>query len=586
MPRAKKTVTSTSFKIRLGPELTIDAQTCLEDRLYIGAMSGAGKTHLVRLFVESVAEQIPTIIFDPKSEYATLREKFDFVLVGRQGEVSADVRTAARLARQVIEKRLNVIVDLPSVGSRQMQQDYIKAFLDAMENLPQKLWGPTFVVIDEVHRFCPQKESPSSKSSIITLIDSGRVKGFCAVIASQRQAKVAADARSECANVLQGRVTFPVELRAVSDLLGLSGKGDWNEVKKLRTGEFFAIGPAFATRDLHRGFTFEKTKTTHLSGSNRFVTPPSPSRRIKEIVGELDELLRAPEPVTETPGAMKKLSARIKELETQLVAARTVPVRPAKPTVVVDEAATRRAYDDGWTNAVVAMKQEILPQILGSRRTLVDLADKLSAKSFMTRPNRPATTTVSKPKVVEVPTPRVAKAVRSARPAAVAVDSDGDKIVLGGNAAGRILAALLMHPRGATVTRKKVCWLAKMVPGSSTMRGACSTLVKQGYLQYFGADFGATDKAHDDYPHAPKLSDDREETLAFWANKFGSGATRRGFDALVERGGRISRADFAEAIDTALGSSTMRGALATLRKTGVIDYDGDDVVFADFLQEQ
>src|SRR5690242_7974913 len=72
----------------------IDLDVLMRTRLLIQANSGGGKSWLLRRVAEQLFGKVPVIIIDPEGEFATLREKFGYVLVGKGGETPADIRSA------------------------------------------------------------------------------------------------------------------------------------------------------------------------------------------------------------------------------------------------------------------------------------------------------------------------------------------------------------------------------------------------------------------------------------------------------------------------------------------------------------
>lgn len=55
---------------------------------------------------------IQTIVLDNESEFGSLREAVDVLLVGAGGELPADPRHAALLARRLLEYKVSAVVDL------------------------------------------------------------------------------------------------------------------------------------------------------------------------------------------------------------------------------------------------------------------------------------------------------------------------------------------------------------------------------------------------------------------------------------------------------------------------------------------
>ena len=92
-----------------GKGVGFDLDTLLVTRLLIQANSGAGKSWLLRKLIEQLYGHVQVIVIDPEGEFATLREKYDFVLVGAGGETPADVRSAGLLAEKLLELRASAV---------------------------------------------------------------------------------------------------------------------------------------------------------------------------------------------------------------------------------------------------------------------------------------------------------------------------------------------------------------------------------------------------------------------------------------------------------------------------------------------
>jgi hypothetical protein len=93
-----------------GKKLELDLPTLVDTRLLIQANSGGGKSWLLRLIAERAG--IQTIVLDNEGEFASLREAVDVLLVGAGGELTADPRHAALLARRLLEYKVSAVVDL------------------------------------------------------------------------------------------------------------------------------------------------------------------------------------------------------------------------------------------------------------------------------------------------------------------------------------------------------------------------------------------------------------------------------------------------------------------------------------------
>jgi DNA helicase HerA-like ATPase len=95
-------------------------------------------------------------------------------------------------------------------------------FLTELMALPRSLWRPIIVVIDEAHKFAPERGSGESQSTeaVIALCTQGRKRGFCLVLATQRISKLHKDAAAELLNKMIGRTGLDVDVKRAGDELG------------------------------------------------------------------------------------------------------------------------------------------------------------------------------------------------------------------------------------------------------------------------------------------------------------------------------------------------------------------------------
>jgi hypothetical protein len=57
--------------------------------MLIQANSGGGKSRAIRQLLEQTHGRVQQLVLDPEGEFATLRERFDYVLAGRGAEAVA-----------------------------------------------------------------------------------------------------------------------------------------------------------------------------------------------------------------------------------------------------------------------------------------------------------------------------------------------------------------------------------------------------------------------------------------------------------------------------------------------------------------
>lgn len=570
----------------------IDLAVLLRTRLLIQGASGSGKSWLIRRLVEQLFGKVQIFIIDPEGEFATLREKFDFVLVGKGGETPADVRSAAMVAHKLLELRASAIFDIFEMKAHQ-RHAWVRAFLEAMIDAPKKLWHPVVVVVDEAHTFCPEKGAGESEASeaMISLSTRGRKRGYCAVPATQRLSKLRKDFAAECQNILLGKTTLAMDRDRASDEIGVEKKRDVrddfsNALRRLKPGEFYGTGPAISDdRILIRVGDVHTSHPESGSYKQASAPPPAPGK-IKALLPKLADLPQAAEEKAKTEAELRK---EVRSLNAQL---RQRP-KESVEVKVVDEASIARAVakrDREWEPKVRALRalleeamklivkvnaigfegtdlkpEEVEEVLKATAKEIGRLAraglkqrqhefDRLRAETtrLLAKLNR----ALSKEELaVQVDVTRnepVTVTPAATGPAYSPANGDGRKLRAG---AERMLAALVRwHPnamtegqvRGQSGLKKSGTYDAykrDIIGGGYAARDTIGLVATEDGLAYF-----------DHVPHSPSTT---EEVLAIWKPQLRDGA-RRMLDALVGRNGDpMSKEDL--------------GAEAGLQKSGTFD---------------
>ena len=138
--------------------VSIDRKILMSTRLLITSDSGGGKTWLLKRLIEQAFGQVGIIVIDPEGEFAPLRTKFDFFLVGKGGDTPADIRTAEKVARTLLTGRASAICDIYEMPASE-RHIWVQRFLDALLDAPKELRHPYFVIVDESHMFCMDAET-------------------------------------------------------------------------------------------------------------------------------------------------------------------------------------------------------------------------------------------------------------------------------------------------------------------------------------------------------------------------------------------------------------------------------------------
>lgn len=331
-----------------GGTLELDVQTFLLTRLLLTANSGGGKSFLIRRLAEQLCKIMPVIIIDPEGEFATLREKFDFVLVGKGGETPTDCRSAKLVMHKLLELRASAVIDLYDLSIAERHR-YVKLISEAAIDAPKELWRPTTFIFDEVHVFCPEngKGESEAKNAVLGFPTKGRKRQFGSIFATQRLAKLSKDARAEFLNRMIGMTFEPDDLKAAAGILGVTDAADFNKMMRtMQPGNFFSFGRAICLEQ-----TLVKVgpvETSHEIQNAKFgVTAPPPPAEIKKLLPSLADL---PKEAEEKAHTEQSLRLKVRELEAKLSA----PALPPATKLEKVEVPIIRASERSAINHIIA----------------------------------------------------------------------------------------------------------------------------------------------------------------------------------------------------------------------------------------
>lgn len=327
----------------------VDVGRIVEGKMVVQASSGGGKSMTLRTLLEATHGLLPHIILDKDGEYATLRERHDYVLAGKGGDIPTDVRNATMLARKVMELDLSIIVDLYDLNHADKHR-FVRLFMEAAFNAPKGQWHDRLFVVDEAHRFCPENGEGTSeaKDIIIECCDDGRKRGMGMILATQRIAKLDKSALAECENKLIGRTNYDDDRRRAGKELGFSSKEDLLSIRDLKRGQFYAQGAALSYDVVKT--TINVARTTHPSSGHRIIKKaPAPTAKVRAALAKLSDI---PKEVEKETNDLIGLKSQVHQLQTQLRQAKQVVA--TAPTFKTDVKIVQDAHERGRQLGYVA----------------------------------------------------------------------------------------------------------------------------------------------------------------------------------------------------------------------------------------
>lgn len=579
----------------------LDLDALLRGRMLVQANPGKGKSWLLRRLAEELFGKVQVIIIDPEGEFATLREKFGYVLVGKGGETPADPRSAALVAERLLAVKACAVCDLYEMKPF-ARHEWVQKFLDAVIDSPKNLWHPCVIIVDEAHVFCPEKGAGESVASeaMIGLATRGRKRGFAAVFATQRLGKLRKDAAAELLTVLIGGTFIDIDRKRAADALGIYGKDQhefFDAIKVLPRGQFYALGPAISDERLL--VEVGPVRTTHPeAGSARHAAEPPPAP--EEIARLLPKLADLPKQAEEKAKTEAELRAEIRSLKATL---RAQPKADVKNIVHTDPRAIERAVRQAVTETQQlyavreAVQKRLNHQAVGIARELWALAEKMAKAVGVEIPPMPKI--VAKVSGGEIQTRSVLKPRENDSGAAHAVhprpnhipaahipqgtaDSSGD---LSRSQRAILRAIAEFEAIGRTQISKS--WIAARAGASytsSTFTNNLGYLRSNSYIIYPGPDQAALlDKGREAAgPIDPPATS--QEMLDSCLRLLSSSQQAILKALYANHPNAVAKADLAEMVAASAASSTYGNNLGALKSAGMIEYPAPGTVkCADWL---
>ncbi len=532
----------------LGKGVHVDVSKLIDSKLLIQANSGGGKSWLIRRILEQTHGKVQQIILDPEGEFGTLREKFDYILAGKDGDTPAEPKSAALLAKRLLELKVSAIIDLYELHP-QDRKKFVRLFLEAMVNAPKDLWHPVLVVIDEAHTFVPEKGESEAANAVIGLASLGRKRGFGAVLATQRISKLHKDAAAECNNKLIGRTGLDIDRKRAGEELGFTGKEEFLSLRSLKPGEFYAFGPAISDEVVK--VEIGSVQTSHPKAGSRALTKVvPPTDKIKNMLAKLADL---PAEAHKEATTLAEYKQQVKDLTHQL------KMRP------VEKVSQEKTVE------VSILKDSHITKLENLARSLIDetTAVLVAIKTLKQPKVNPQTFKNMKYEVKVKPQPVIKQEQVDWRS-----DGEGEIRVTGG--ALRMLKVLVSrYPM--KLTKSQLATFSKMSPRGGTF-GTYFSLLKSNNLIETNDDLLQASREGIDYlGEEPAPPQSTEEIVTMWRDNLTGGA-RRMFDVLVDKyPDYVSKEELGELVNMSHVSGSFGTYLSMLRSNGLVDTDSQGV---------
>lgn len=306
----------------------------------------SGKSSAMRLMGEHLLdEDRPVCIVDPKGDWWGIKASADgksagyplVIFGGEHGDVPLNARSGGAVAELVATGNRSALIDLGGW----MPGERTQFWIDFASTYFRTHKGRHWLVIDEVHNFCPKGKIMDPNAGKMLhwsnrLASEGLGKGIAMLAASQRPQKVHNDFLTSCETLIAMRVIHKADRDALKDWVDACGEPEkgrevLNTVAQNKRGEAWVYSPEskfgpekiqFPMFRTYDSFKPQKAgEATKLKGWAE-VNLADVTKKLEAVVKEAE----ANDPA--------KLKARIRELEKAKTAGKPVEVKVADPRAI------------------------------------------------------------------------------------------------------------------------------------------------------------------------------------------------------------------------------------------------------------
>lgn len=550
-------------------------ETVFDQHIIVLGKTRSGKSSVMRGMVEKLLRQNkPVCIVDPKGDWWGIKSSadgkeagFDVVIFGGEhADVPINGRAGAAIAEIAATENRPCLVDLggwmPSERS-QFWIDFASAFFF-------KTKGRRWLVIDEVHNFCPKGKllggtAPQMLHWSNRLASEGLGKGVALIAASQRPQKVHNDFLTSCETLISMRVVHKADRAATEDWIDGCGDAEKgpevvDSLAQLKRGEAWVWSPESEFGPVRIQFPMFSTYDS-------FKPQPVNAAKLKgwadvnleEVKSKLQSVVKEAE-----ANDPEKLKERIRELEAE--------ARKINKTA-------HAVNNSGQVEKVIATVHADRKRLAVYGGSLVRALQELAvaaANQFGTAIGDVPTIDIPIGENPKKGSGVVVSAMAPRHAANPIPRSDSNGAVKGSS--GRILTALVeieavTHKNDAS--REQLGFWSRLKPTTGNFKNYLGRLRAEGLVEYPRDGFVAITEAGRalvGHRAPPSQADVLQR-----ARSLLKGPQQRILDALWEHG-QLSREQLGSAVGLSHTTGNFKNYVGAMRTTGIVEYPRDGFV--------
>lgn len=280
----------------------------LTSRAFCSGKSGSGKSNTVGLICEKILDKgLPLMVIDTEGEYYSLKQEYSVLHIGATEEcdLQVGVEHAEKISSLALEQNTPIVLDISGFIDDEKANKLVKQVLNQLFHKEQKLKKPFPVILEEAHKYIPEKGKSIVSDIAIEIGKRGRKRGLGLIAVSQRPASVDKNFITQSDWRIWHHFDYRNDLEVAKDILGSQYS---DKIEAFDTGEAI-LECDFIERDKTQ-VKFERKKTFDAGATPTLDNEKSPELKSldEEIIEELQEISEK----------KRKEKSRIQELEEKL----------------------------------------------------------------------------------------------------------------------------------------------------------------------------------------------------------------------------------------------------------------------------
>jgi len=473
-------------------EITVD--DFMGTNTLVVGQTRSGKSHLTRLLIEGMNGECSQFVFDREGEYVTLREQYDFVVIGDGWDINVSPAVAGELAKRLLAMNASAIIDLSSMKHK-VDLEFVAHFIEGLMSLKTNEQSEAMLVFDEAHLLAAESKQTPCGDALLDIAKRGLKRGLFSVFTTQRLPEIAKGVVNQCNNAFTGRAV-DIDAQRSAGRLRLN-KAQVEQLHTLKRGEFFVAGPAVCDTAMLVKVSDTKTHAPDRKKWKDFKLAPAKGAILKA----LGELKAVEKEAVEKAKTVDELRTRIRELESKSGADPVEMQKLKQENATLHLDLKRIKWHETNTGEAI-------------RKAIADL-NSIVVDSGVSETVGPQIEVSTLPKSATSPKPFASSETYR---------SLGDYHGLPTGAERMLAFAATRHPH--SVTRGQMVAYARISSKSSNVGKFLKLLTEANYLEAKGNGYAATELGCRILPNHEPLPDDPQSKLEAWKNRLAPGAVR------------------------------------------------------------